>query len=124
MKTALSLAPEPIFIQRGNCHAFKACSGTTVICHGGIMQVTGPAVFIYENVQQLQLTLHPGEAYVVERAGWLRCVALDNARLMCLAPPPSLLSRWLAEGATVLAAQWQKCKPALHRAPEHPGHQG
>lgn len=122
MKTALSRAPEPISIQRGNCHAFKACSGTTLICHGGIVQVTGPAVFIYENVQQLQLALHPGEAYVVEQAGWLHCVALDDARLMCLAPPPSLLSRWLAEGATVLDMQWQKWKPGLHRPPAQPGH--
>jgi len=120
MKTALSLTPEPISIQRGNCHAFKACSGTTLICHGGIVQVMGPAVFIYENVQQLRLALHPGEAYVAEQAGWLHCVALDDARLMCLDPPPSLLSRWLAEGATALEARWQKWRPALHRTqPDH-----
>lgn len=122
MKTALPLAPEPIAIPRGNCHAFKACTGTTLICHGGIVQVTGPAVFIYENVHQLQLALHPGEAYVAEQAGWLHCVAMDDALLMCLAPPPSRLSRWLGEGATLLAAQWQRRKPALHQLPEQAGH--
>lgn len=122
MKTAMPLAPESISIQRGNCHAFKACVGTTLICHGGIVQVTGPAIFVYENVQQLQMALHPGEAYVAEQAGWLHCVALDDAQLMCLAPPPSRLSMWLSEEASALEARWRKWKPALHRAPEQAGH--
>lgn len=44
-----------------------------------------------------------------------------SPQLMCLAPPPSRLSMWLAEEATALEARWRKWKPALHRSPEQAG---
>lgn len=121
MKTVRIPAPEPISIRQGNCHAFKVCVGTTLVCHAGIVQLTGPAMCIYENIHRLQLPLHPGEAYRVEQPGWLHCVAVKDAQLMCLGPSPSRLSGLLENAASALEMQWQKWKPVLHRPPTQPG---
>jgi hypothetical protein len=121
MKTAYAATPEPISIPQGNCHAFKACPGTTLICHAGVVELTGPALYIYENMHHLQLSLHTGEAYLVEQPGWLHCVAVKDAQLMCLGPPPSRLSGLLEDAAAAWEMQWQRWKPALRQPPTQPG---
>src|SRR5690606_39802758 len=121
MKTAPLATPVPVCIRKGNCHAFWASAGTTLICHTGMVHLTGPALYLYENLHRMQCYLRAGEAHVVEQPGWLHCVALSDTRMMCLAPPPSRLHSLLEHGTVALAAQWSRWKPRAHPDTEHPG---
>lgn len=107
MKTATSFS-----IRQGNCHALRARRGATVLCSKGALRVIEPPALIYENMVWRRTLLHAGQAYVVEQAGWLHCVAISDTQIGYMDPPPSPLGRLLAYGIAILGKGWGKIRPA------------
>ncbi len=106
MKTAQSPAPLPISVKQGNSHGFAVAPGAMLVCTTGTLRLSKPPAVVYENMQWVHITLHAGQAHLVEQAGWLHGAAVSDAKVLYVPPPPSFLARLLASGASALGKAW------------------